>query len=161
MRNLYCELKSAWVETCSKIVPMSCYCPIAQQEMTTTSTPVKPCVSELSYMPKCIRRFWAVISDISNLREVWVIPQLLIVWWAALQDLYSISTITNFWCKGRWKEISMNNCPPQKPNSIKERNSFLAPQVKQRKAIINLPRPWDRSCPQSISYILLSKCVQL
>lgn len=136
-------------------------CPVAQQEMTAASTPVKPSVNELFYMPKHIRRFWEVISDISHPREEWVIPQLFIVQCPALQVLYSVSSITDFWCRGRWKEISMNNSPPQKLNSIKERNSFPAPQVKQRKAIINLLRPWDWSCPQSLSCILLSKHVQL
>jgi len=129
--------------------------------MTATSTTVKLCVNELPYKPLCIRRFWVVISDVSYPREGWVIPQLFVVWCPALQVCYSVSSITNFWCRGRWRDISMNNSFSQKPNSVEEKNSFLVPQVKERKAIINPLLPQDWSCPQSISCILLSKCVQL
>lgn len=102
--------------------------------MTTTSTLVNPCVNELSYIPKCIRRIWAVISDVLNPRAGWLVPQLFVVWCSALQVLYSVSSTTNFWCRWRWKEISMINSPPQKPNSVKERNSFLTPTGKGEKS---------------------------
>lgn len=157
LRNLHCKMEGAWAGTGSQNsngLTFVSYC-IERGDWCFYT-----CKTLCEWILKVAQMYKIEGSDFWYIKPRRRIPQLLIVYVLHYRFLAQYLLLPT--CDAG-KGGQEQNSPPHEPNSIKERNSFLSPQVRQRKAYktsYEFAQAMRLILSPNISWTILSKSSQ-